>query len=116
LIGNEVVHATTYDAAVKAALNEPRFDVYFLDHDLNDFGQRSVGPAASMYGGIRELTGHDFATFILRELPAEQYPDTFVVHSFNPGGAENMVRTLRQTGVKVVRELFHPEIGEAKGR
>lgn len=111
LRGHDVTHAHTYDDAIKAVLNEPRFELYFLDHDLNDFGQRSIGPATSMYGGVREMTGSDFANFIVQRVPSKRYPDVFVVHSVNPAGAANMVQVLKRTGLPVVREPFHVEIG-----
>lgn len=108
---HEVVHAHTYDDAVKAATGLPRFDVFFLDRDLNDFGLRSVGPA-SMYGGVRELTGEDFARWIMAQLPAERLPNMFWIHSFNPDGAKRMHQTLAPLGIKIVREPFHPGIGK----
>ena len=110
LARNDVTHADSYDRAVKALQDQDRFDVVFLDHDLNDFGLKSIGPSDSMYGGARELTGNDVARFIAKALPKKKRPKMVVVHSINYDGSMNIVSTLKAAGIPVRREPFHTEI------
>lgn len=109
--GHDVVHVDCYDGALAALLKQPRFDVVYLDHDLNDFGLKSYGPGDSMYGGLRELDGHDVAVFMARELPEPKYPERVVVHSWNPEGAKAMLTTLRKANFDAEMEPFHVNIG-----
>lgn len=112
LRGQDSLHVQTYDSAVKALQEGERFDVFFLDHDLNDFGQRSIGPTISMYGsGVRELTGADFCRFIANELSEEKHPDLIVIHSWNDSGAQNMVSILKPTGIPLQVQKFNPTMG-----
>lgn len=113
--GQDSLHVQTYDSAVKALQEAERFDVYFLDHDLNDFGQRSIGPSDSMYGGARELNGADFCRFITKELPESKHPDMIIIHSWNDNGAQNMVKALRNSGIPLQVERFHPNSGRQIG-
>ena len=112
LRGKDSLHVQTYDSAVKALQESERFDVFFLDHDLNDFGQRSLGPSDSMYGGVREMTGADFCRFIANELPESKHPDIIVIHSWNDSGAKSMVSILRHTGIPLLVERFHQHSGK----
>ncbi len=116
LRGHEVVHAQTYDSALAALLDAPRFDLVYLDHDLNDFGQLSIGPSDSMYGGVREMDGRDVASFIARSLPQHKRPKRFIVHSWNEEGAAMMIMILRRAGFPCDKEEFHPNIGELAER
>lgn len=109
--GHDVVHVETYDSALAALLKQPRFDVVYLDHDLNDFEAQSYAPGDSMYEGPRELDGQDVAVFMARELPESKHPELVVVHSWNPSGADAMVSTLRRANFSVRRESFHVDIG-----
>ena len=100
------VHVTNY-ADFEIALAGDKFDGIFLDHDLNDFGRNSVISDGGMYGSHYdyELTGVDAARLIVR-LPAEKIPGTVVVHSWNPGGADNIANILRDAGINVARAPF----------
>jgi hypothetical protein len=90
----------TYDQAV-AALAGRRFDVVYLDRDLNDYDSRSVtGPF-----GLEELTGEHVAKFIA-EMPADKRPLCVVVHSWNPDGARRMVATCRAAGIETYYRPF----------
>jgi CheY-like chemotaxis protein len=108
---HDLTHVHTYDEAVKAARENEKFDVFFLDHDLNDFPHfSSVGPP-SMYGGVRELTGEDFTRWITAKLPPAKLPNMVWIHSYNPDGAKRMRQTLTPLGIKIVVEPFHSGIG-----
>jgi hypothetical protein len=96
-----IVQTWTHDEACEAIAAE-RFDVVFLDRDLNDHGKRSVRPG--MYGR-QELSGEDVAWFIA-QLPEEKRPLRVVVHSWNPDGAQRIVAILRDAGVPVTYEPF----------
>ena len=61
----------------KAKWGTGDFDVLFLDHDLGN-----------------EETGVDFCEFVAESTSREKY--RVVVHSHNPGGAENMTAALPQ--------------------
>lgn len=100
--GAEVVHAWTYWDAI-GLLEDERFDVIYLDHDLNDWESASV--ITGMYGS-RELTGLDVARFIARQLRRDMSPGRIVVHSWNPAGASSMVQILKSVGIPTVYEPF----------
>ena len=87
----ELVAVRTVDEAMDALDRGPAFDVAFLDHDLNGFGQTSVMPG--LYGGQTELTGADVAMFI-RNLPRFRRPQRVIIHSWNPPGALGMLHAL----------------------
>lgn len=110
LLGQEVVHTWTYDQCVDALTNQDRFDVVFLDHDLNDHGVKSVMVGGSLYGGIQELDGRDVAYYMAQRLDKDKRPGQVVVHSWNPDGAREMVQILRDDGyTNVVRWEFNPK-------
>lgn len=103
--GHLIRHVYTFRDACDA-LEAERFDVAYLDHDLNAFGPHSVEPG--MYGE-QELTGADVARFIA-QMPAEKRPLSVVVHSWNPDGARRMVAILRDADVPVVYQPFSSEV------
>jgi CheY-like chemotaxis protein len=112
LIGNEfVVHAYTVDQAVEW-LKKEKFDVVYLDHDLNDHPNQatSLDYATGGYGGPRELTGLDVAYFMSR-MPKEKHPEYVIVHSYNAGGAANMMAVLKTMESKVIRQIFGANSG-----
>ena len=89
-----------------AAINRERFDIVYLDHDLNDF-QYTSG-FADMYGW-KQQNGVDAAT-LLATLPEDQRPATVVIHSWNPEGAKRMARVLEEAGFEnVIIEEFPQE-------
>lgn len=109
--GYDVVHVHTVDE-FRNALNSPKFDYIFLDHDLNDQQYVSAGVikvgAGDLGGPTREMTGMDAAKFLVDnqdKMPAIQT----VVHSWNPAGAMNMVKLLGDNGFHVVRWEFNPK-------
>lgn len=102
--GDSLEHAWTYWDAV-ALLKSERFDVVYLDHDLNEF--ESISTVAGMYGEV-ELTGADVARFIGRELDGALRPKRVIVHSWNAVGAGTMIAMLRDAGVPCSYEPFQP--------
>lgn len=64
-------------------LQEGKWDVLFLDHDLG--GQVFVPSGKN--------TGYEVATFL--EVNKEFRPETIVVHSMNPVGANNIMAALK---------------------
>ena len=103
----ECVHVETFDEFERALLRGTRFDAISLDHDLNDFGQRSVIDMSGMYGSTErsELTGTDAAVLVSR-LPEDKRPDVVVIHSWNAPGAERMRAILADAGLSVVVQPF----------
>jgi CheY-like chemotaxis protein len=67
--------------SAKKAVEENQFDVYFLDHDLDD----------RVYVDSNELnTGWQFAKFLAeKKIDAQVY-----VHTMNPTGAQNILNVL----------------------
>lgn len=84
------------------------WDLLYLDHDLNDFGVRST---AEGYGGRVELTGADVATWVAR-LPVDMHPKEVIIHSWNPGGALNMLNVLRDAGIRVTYRPFCGDVSK----
>src|SRR5574342_193254 len=94
-----VVHVWTVAEALDA-LNQVKFDVAQLDHDLNDFS-KTPSYGDGVYGGARaELTGYDVARHIAREMEESARPDLVIVHSVNPVGARAMMNVLRDAEIK----------------
>lgn len=91
LIPHRVWHVYDYHRACSVLQREERFDVVYLDHDINDFGKRSMGPG--MYGSSRELTGLDVAAFIAG-LPEEKRPKQVITHTWNPDGGKAILKAL----------------------
>jgi hypothetical protein len=83
---NERVHVNTFERFCDA-INGPKFDVIFLDHDLNDFGENSIENGTY---GTRELTGYDCC-----------------IHSWNTPGATRMAAYLKDFGFSVVVDPFY---------
>jgi NAD+-processing family protein with receiver domain len=111
LIGHEVTHVQSFDGVIAELLHSPRFDIVYLDRDLNDHGLRSIGPTDAMYGGIRKLTGEDVAHFIAKKLARDKYPKKIVVHSWNEHGGERIMNILARSGIPLEREPYHLWIG-----
>ena len=110
LTSHQVVHVDTYDKVCDQLARSERFDLVYLDHDLNDHQARSVG-GPTMYGGPRELDGRDVATFIAKKLPKDKRPKKVIVHSWNQTGAAQMVAVLQKAGLPVRYEMWHPHMG-----
>ncbi len=90
LIGAEITRAYTADQAYRA-LRHTRYDVIFLDHDLEMSGER-CGSGSEVVAAIALLL--------------EIYPSTSAihcVHSMNPVAAIHMVDVLRKQRLNVKR-------------
>lgn len=105
LIGCDRVHVHTFRECVDALREMPRFDVAYLDHDLNDFPAQYQSYCGGFYGA-GEMTGTDVARYIARGMPREKVPAQIVIHSWNPDGALRMARVLADVGIVAVREPF----------
>lgn len=81
-------HLTGPDGA--CALYQPPYDIICLDHDLG---------GRQMIDSHEEETG---AAFVRWMPDAGDDQPTIVIHSFNPVGAGNMARTLRDKGYERV--------------
>lgn len=91
LSDHEVRLAKTASSAIRA-LDETRFDVAYLDHDLD-----REGPNAG--------TGMDVVRHIA-EMPARLRPKEVNVHSHNASKRALMVRLLRAAGVAAYSRPF----------
>jgi hypothetical protein len=74
-------------------LDEKRFDILFLDHDLENyiFGHKDDGTTIAKYLTTRKLQSHAI----------------IYVHSMNPIGANNMVKILNDAGYEAQWIPFH---------
>jgi hypothetical protein len=92
IVTKEVVYAPN---ALKALdyLQLDRFDVVFLDHDLETYVYEPY---------CREITGQDVARAIA-DLPPDFRPRCAIIHSMNPSGARRMETILLQAGIPTHR-------------
>lgn len=98
---HDLFHAWNVCQFERLLLKYGPFDLISLDHDLGDYAEED--------GRYGERTGVDAVRFMCIELPAEQRPSVTIVHSWNPIGAERMVKLLRDYGISCRRELFQYE-------
>lgn len=101
-----IVVAWNFFEAVALVSAWPRFDAWFLDHDLGTRDSAGPGMVAARSASPAtwpecapewELTGHDFAKWAAECVHAKR-PDAVVVHSWNAAGAERMRLALTQAG------------------
>lgn len=97
--GVRQVHTYNYKECIEALINNVKFDLIYLDHDLCDFIRPEDGIPY-------ELTGTEVAKWIAENLPPEKKPDRITVHSWNPAGAQRMVDILYQAGFNVFQKPF----------
>jgi CheY-like chemotaxis protein len=88
--GHDVVNVHTI-AEFEDAIAGPRFDLIFLDHDLNDFSKKYQ----SVTKGGYKLTGKA-ACHAIRTLTTGKQPRTVIIHSWNEEGALDMFTILMQ--------------------
>ncbi len=91
---HELCEAETAEQAIKLLEKNSPYDTVSLDHDLS----------GNIYCPSNELSGFAVAKYISK-MPKEKMPKQVVVHSFNPGGAENMIKVL-QGIVPVIKRPF----------
>ena len=91
LIGKPVSvdHVWTAEECIRTLRSSAPYDCVFLDHDLGGrvFVQEEKG------------SGSEVAAFIGKDLDRTSYPKRVVVHSWNPAGAERMVRYIAPSGI-----------------
>lgn len=87
--------AFTVDETLDSLRNSERFDIAFLDHDLD--GRTFVEEP--------EGTGTEVAEFIVKMKPHER-PQRIIVHSHNPAGAQRMTDILLERGCSVEQWPF----------
>ena len=84
---HEIVHVHSAKAAIDALINNERFDLVHLDHDLGN----GVGN-----------NGYEVAVFI-STMSGSTVPHKIVIHSSNPVGAERMLSRLEDsTEVQII--------------
>lgn len=89
-IGHNVKHVETAKQCMLALMNDEPYDLVTLDHDLG----------GKTFQQEKENSGTEVAEFIKYVLPKNKYPKKFLVHSWNPQGAERMIRDISTTGVE----------------
>jgi len=88
-----VWHAHTV-AEAKVMLDEHRFDVAFLDHDLDCTDHTRDGLHVAQY---------------IAAMPSDERPANVVVHSWNVDGARRMVDAVNRQGVPATYAPFGQE-------
>jgi CheY-like chemotaxis protein len=91
---DELSLAETAEQAIRLLEKNSPYDAVSLDHDL----------CGNIYCPSDEVSGFAVAEYISK-MPKEKMPKQVVVHSFNSGGAENMI-TVLQGIVPVIRQPF----------
>lgn len=94
---HDITHVHTY-AEFKTALMSDKFDVIFLDHDLNYCQYESKSADG------KELTGYHAAE-LFKKL---NYKPKVIVHSHNMGGAIHMTSLLKSLGFAPTYWEFSP--------
>ena len=79
-------------------LASQKFDVVFLDHDLENH-------VDGFTDDISRKTGYDVALFIKTVLPLDKRPNQIVIHSMNPVGAFRMEELLKDLADVDVRRV-----------
>ncbi len=104
--GHDVKHVMSHTAAMVALIEDEPYDLVHLDHDLNDFVEYNPGFPGQ---GHIEFTGMDTAVFITNRLAYNKQPGRIVIHSWNPAGAQRMLRHLQHEGIQsTTYEPFTP--------
>ena len=98
LRGLRIVHARTAPEAIEILRRSPRFDVAFLDYDL-DLQENGVKPVG---------TGLDVADHIARDLDVRKIPRRIWIHSRNETGRSRMEAILRHAPALVRVEEIYP--------
>lgn len=91
----QVHHVYSSAQAIKVLENED-FDAISLDHDLEEIHY------TNNKGDWEERTGQDVANWLAKD----QTKSLVIVHSWNPEGAQKMVHTLADAGIRVERREF----------
>ena len=104
--GHEITYVWTANEAISKLKTEV-FDEVFLDHDLGGESSQMTLPNSG------QGSGYDVACFIAT-FPIEKRPNSVIIHSWNPEGANRMARALSQAaeeGMHVAKVPFDPRWG-----
>jgi len=101
---HDVEHAWSYTDAT-SQLEHGKWDVVYLDHDLADFESAVEASEEIDFVPQREMTGLDVASFIAH-MSNDKRPRQVIIHSWNPAGANAMMRLLSSAGIPVSYEPF----------
>lgn len=91
---DELTHVYTVGECIDA-LQKDNYDLICLDHDLG--GEEMVKSG--------DGTGYEVAEWIAKNLPRENLPFAFYLHSLNPSGRKNMYYVLFDAGITNVIEF-----------
>jgi len=85
----DVTICNNYDDAIET-INKEKFDIFFLDHDLDESIEKS---------GNRYKTGYDFAKY----MEENKTPYKFIyIHTMNPSGARYMQSCFDEDLTKII--------------
>lgn len=104
---HQLSRALTASEAINLLQDEKRFDVAFLDHDLEPSHYQSYSSGESV--GDRG-TGMEVVNFIVK-LENDRRPRAVVIHTWNRGRAHEMRRRLRDAGANALCWQFNPSGG-----
>lgn len=90
-------HSSTDIWDAQEAIANEKFEVVFLDYDLNDYNYDS---SIVTEDTTLELTGADFLAYMLTEVPAENWPSRVIIISIDKEGAQECLWILNQIGIK----------------
>ncbi len=99
-INHDLTITTTYEEAVSKFTDATDYDTIFLDHDL---GGKQFVPSDG-----EEKTGYHFAKWLNENVKESKAIVT--IHSYNPVGAEQMYKALRDDNWPVVKIPFGPTV------
>lgn len=97
---HDVIHAYYYFDFCDS-LQNGKYDLIHLDHDLGDFVD-NPNTYIDGWGGIREYNGYHAA----RKIVEMEVHARVIVHSVNPAGAQNIIAYLKHYGYNVDWEPF----------
>jgi hypothetical protein len=96
--GHTVYHCYSVRECVEALTRLERFDVVYLDHDLDPYATMGFDPL--------EDTGEVAAKFIAQHLSKDRMPKEIIVHSWNDYGSGRMLAALKNLPVELRRVPF----------
>lgn len=95
-IGCDTKHVMTAKQCMLSLMNDEKYDLVSLDHDLG----------GKTFQEEKANSGTEVAEFIQHMLPKHKYPTQIVIHSWNPQGAERMMRSIAKTRIPCCYEPF----------
>jgi CheY-like chemotaxis protein len=99
--GNQVTIVTNYHSAVRELNRTGRFDLVYLDYDLDEYSESPIE-----YGQFsKHHNGVDVAQFIAT-MPKSKQPKQAIVHSLNASKAPIMLVELESGGIKADYQPF----------